>query len=114
MSRRGRLRVAAVACLVAGLFPHYARTPRPDGQPGSATVDVRLGLPFSPVFRYRYERREPATSSFFEGNRVEYSSASSWFSSWGVYVSLSAALVVAGAVLLVISFRTLPPREPRG
>ena len=113
LSRAGWLRVAGIACLVAGLFPHYERTPRPDGQPGSATVDVRLGLPFSPLFRYHYERSDAAGSSMFEGYRVEYSSSTSWSATWRIYVSVSGALVVAGLVLVVVSFlRRSRPRRP--
>ena len=112
---RVMLRIAGAACLVAGLFPHYSQTPA--SPPPGGRTDLRLGLPFSPAFEWHRTTVEShgTTLTLEDGRQLTASSFSS--TSWGFSVhvlSWSAALVLAGVVLLILSLRSRAPsgREP--
>src|SRR5262245_30737159 len=101
---RALLRIAAVACFVAGLFPHWSRTYAPDGE----RTDVTLGVSSPPAFEWHREKVESRgpTQTLEDGRRVE--SSYSLSHSWAFHVnpiSWSAALLAAGAVLLALSCR---------
>jgi hypothetical protein len=107
MAGRWVLRIAALACLVAGLWPDYVRAPA--SPPVGASTDLRLGLPFSPLYRYHRESIDSAESvtMFGDGARIEASSISGYRSEWHIrFFSWSAALVLAGTVLIVVSLRS--------
>jgi hypothetical protein len=136
--RRTRLalRVAGVAGLAVGLFPYYSHTsgPPPDAGvpplqlPGvgalpdrSSSTLVRLGLPFSPLYRYQREDSFSAETSTtpaaggsvtvqsgeaaFTGEVKTVKFSSGFSSSWRVeFLSWSAAVAAVGIVLVVVSF----------
>jgi hypothetical protein len=141
LQRRTRIavRVVGAVCLVAGLFPYYSRTSEPPSETGSSPIEIpvfgalpdrssntlfRLGLPFSPLFRFhredRYEEKTSTTRAgegairvkSEDGNLVDvktvnFKSSSSF--DWRLgFFSWSAAVAAVGAVLLVVSF--LMPR----
>lgn len=135
--RRQVLRVAGAACLIAGLFPYYWHSsgPPPNGDvppvglPGlgmsadrPSTTVVRVGLPFSPLFRYRRVIRfttGPGPTSTARAGSGEAESpvavktaqfVTSYSFDWRIeLLSGSTALAAVGIVLLLI-----PLRWPRG
>lgn len=106
LSRRGRLFlcIAGVACLVVGLFPRSSDFHKHSQSWNTCTLSSEaafwLGLASSPA--YRSTRR---VSKVVEvGGAVSRHNESS--TSRVEFVSWSAALVVAGAVLLLVSLRS--------
>jgi hypothetical protein len=106
---RTLLRVVALACLVAALFPRWTSTPIAAGE----RIEVRLGLGFSPLFDWHRETTESAQRSTVEledGQRVVMTGYTS--SKWGFkfhFMSVSAALLLAVPILFLITRR---PRAP--
>jgi hypothetical protein len=105
------LRVAALVCLVAALFPRWSSTPIAAGE----RIEVRLGLGFSPLFDWHRTTTESAQRSdvtLEDGYRVVMTGATS--SAWGFkihFLSVSAALLLAVPILFLIARRPRPP-EP--
>ncbi|MCK6459048.1 MAG: hypothetical protein L6Q95_04055 [Planctomycetes bacterium] len=114
LSRRARLvRFAGIACIAAALFPSYhGALPLAAGNTvkGLPSADIRLGLPFSPLYR-TYRSVDPPPPTPEDGSQ----NGTSWFFStvygWRMEpFSWSAALGIAGAALLFVALRRR--REP--
>jgi len=110
------LRIAGLGCLVAGLFPDRASAV----SAGASRTDIRLGLPCSPLLRYHEETATDSdvTLTQPDGRSFVAKSLSRQASGWRLeFFSWSAALAVAGMVLLVLAFRRRrrpAPVEPAG
>jgi hypothetical protein len=120
------LLIVGISCFVAGLLPYYSHTIGPPSDAGFGPMDapstttVRLGLPFSPMFRYHREDRfsadtsspaaseahitikTPDTKSPVELKTVKFSARLSV--EWRFEIlSWSTAIAAAGIILLVVS-----------
>jgi hypothetical protein len=109
------LRVASMACFVAGLIPNGQGSAH--GWADGTRYRFNLGLPSSPVFRYsrkEIESRSPPTVGA-GGLREESSWSSSAVHGWEIRpFTWSGALILSGAVLLAISLRRAGPAAANG
>jgi hypothetical protein len=94
---------------VAALFPRWSSTPVAAGE----RIEVRLGLGFSPLFawhRTTTESVERSSITLEDGQSVVMTGYTS--SKWGFqihFISVSAACLLAFAILLLVSRRPRPP-----
>jgi hypothetical protein len=120
LSRGARwvLRAAGVTCIATALFPScHGTLPLAAGDTvtGLPSDDVRLGLPFSPLFRsFRMTTGSPPPETTLEDGSTEQSS---WFTAtvYGFEIqvlSWSAALCALGAALVLGSLRRRSRGEP--